>query len=564
MDANQKAYHQKIWVENYKDWPIYLQQQYSEYNQEEQKTFFENELTFGTAGMRGIMGPGSARMNVYNVRRITLAFASFLKQRFSEGDLSHKGIFIGCDNRNHSFDFLEEAAMVLASCKIKVLRVKPETVLPTPVVSFGVTHFKTIGGIVITSSHNSKEYNGYKIYDEAGIQYLPAQAQQIYAAYLTNLEEAFQIQHQIKLKMVEVVDYGELKQAYLNAIKALQFYPDQARKIKIVFSNLHGVGKDWTPNLLRSTGYKVITVDEQFELDGNFSTCPSPNPEIVSNFNYAFSYAQEYEADLIILNDPDADRIGVAIKKMTGQYEIMSTNTIAALLLDYLLLHKAKNQKNLKNSFMVRTLVSSDWGDAIAKDYQMKVYATDTGFKWIATKIKEALAKKETFVLGFEEACGFILSNDTHDKDGIQASLIIAEMVDFYHQQGLTLFDVIEQLSQKYGYYESQQYIHMFEAHNALEQQKAFMQKIRQANLKKIGSYSCTIEDYQKAHPEVASTNLLIITLENGSWVAVRPSGTEPKVKFYYTAKSTSSRQEALQIIQVIHEWLLETVKTEA
>ena len=400
-------------------------------NADDLQAAFGEDLAFGTAGLRGIMGAGTARMNIYTIRRATMAYAKYLLSKHSKDQLQTKGVVIGHDNRKWSALFTYTAAAVLAHYQIKISLFPDNEVTPTPVVSFATRQGGFIGGIVITASHNPKEYNGYKIYDAQGCQLLPAATDQIKAFYDVIQEEVFENQFACQSDLIVDLDES-LKQDYWHFLKTMQSDPQAKKTIKIVFSNLNGAARNWTPKLLKELGYSVFVVPEQYEYDSDFTTCPYPNPEILSNYDLAIQYGQKHDADLIILNDPDADRIGIGVKIPDGNYKLLTGNETAPILLEYWLSQKSAHSKMPTNPVMINTFVSSDLPDSIAAHYNVANVKTLTGFKWIGAAIHDLQQKQKSFVFGFEEAYGYILDAATRDKDGIQTSVVVAEACNYY------------------------------------------------------------------------------------------------------------------------------------
>ena len=516
-------------------------------NADDLQAAFGEDLAFGTAGLRGIMGAGTARMNIYTIRRATMAYAKYLLSNFSKDQLQTKGVVIGHDNRKWSALFTYTAAAVLAHFQIKVFLFPDNEVTPTPVVSFATRQGGFIGGIVITASHNPKEYNGYKIYDAQGCQLLPAATDQIKAFYDVIQEEVFASQFACQSDLIVDLDES-LKQDYWHFLKTMQSDPQAKKTIKIVFSNLNGAARNWTPKLLKELGYSVFVVPEQYEYDSDFTTCPYPNPEILSNYDLAIQYGQKHDADLIILNDPDADRIGIGVKTSDGKYKLLTGNETAPILLDYWLNQKSAHSKMPTNPVMINTFVSSDLPDSIAAHYNVANVKTLTGFKWIGAAIHDLQQKQKSFVFGFEEAYGYILDAATRDKDGIQTSVVVAEACNYYAARHQTLVDVLHQLYQKYGYYYCFTYTHNYEGLDGHDKINRIIANLRSNPPQTVIGTKChKVEDYLEGLYGMPSQDLLKFYFTGGSWFAVRASGTEPKIKFYYVCVSKTSVADARQ-----------------
>lgn len=519
------------------------------YSLEEQKNAFSNDMAFGTAGLRGEMSLGSAYMNHYNIQRASLAFAQFLHEKFDAETLLTKGIVIGHDNRHHSEDFCQTATTVLTNANIKVWLFKEPT--PTPIVSYVTQAAQAVGGIVITASHNPKQYNGYKIYNEHGAQYLPKDTDVIGKYYQAIQAEMF-AHIETKNDLIAKVP-NKYRQTYFEAVTAMQFNKAEKKNLKIVYSNFHGTGKNWTPLLLQECGYEVIIVKEQYEYDADFTTVPYPNPEVLSNYDIAIQTAKQHQADFIIVNDPDADRIGIGVLHNEA-YKLLNGNETGPLLLEYWLSQHQKHRIMPPHPTMYNTFVTSHLSDFVAQKHHVECQKTLTGFKWIASMIQQ---KDHDFMFGFEEAYGYVLNPIVRDKDGIQAALVLAEACLFYKEQSMTLVDLLQAFYQEFGYFFCHTYIEQFNPLNSAEQISKVLQQLRTSSFKTLGDWKVTkTEDYLNKLYDMPAQNLLKFYFDDGSWLAVRGSGTEPKMKFYYVSVHQRSMKSAEEQLKKAHNSL--------
>lgn len=531
-----------------------LKNEFINMNEQQLKEAFSDELEFGTAGLRGIIGAGSGKMNIYTIRKATLAFIRFLQEKHGQENLQNQGILIGHDNRHFSKEFAQQVADILTTNNIKAILFKDNDLRPTPLVSYSVAKVNAVAGIIITASHNPRIYNGYKIYDENGCQFLPLATDIIGNYYLQYKEAVFDLDLKPNFDLLEYVSES-IEQNYIDDVKSLQFYPNQKRDIKIVFSNLHGTSKEWTPLILQQTGYEVIFVQEQFNNDPDFTYAPNPNPELSETFDLAIKYGIESNADLLLLNDPDADRVGIAVKLKDDKYYLMSGNETAAVLIEYLFSHYQENNMLPKNGVMYNTFVSSDLTDKIAKNYNVKVIKTLTGFKWIGGEMLLEKSRNLQFLFGFEEAYGYVLKNITHDKDGIQPSLVLAEACQYYKNQGLNLYDVLENLYQKYGYYYCHTVNLTCQGINGKSEIQNMLDTLRNKTIDALYGLKLTKkEDYLHGLYNMPSQDLLKFYFEHGSWFAVRASGTEPKIKFYFVCVDKSTEKARFKMQKMFNE----------
>ncbi|AGM24855.1 phospho-sugar mutase [Spiroplasma chrysopicola] len=531
-----------LW-KNAKNLEPQLAAQFKAMSEQELLEAFSSDLEFGTAGLRGLIGPGTGKMNLYTIRRATLAFLQFLQTKYSLTDLKEKGVVIGHDNRHFSEQFAQEVADIFASNGIKAILFHNNDLRPTPMVSYTIRKIGATAGVIITASHNSREYNGYKIYDHNGSQFLPVDTDIIGENYLKIKGEVFTLSLNPRAELLTFVPQT-VEENYVEDVKAMQFYPDQKRNIKIVFSNLHGTSKDWTPRILRECGYDVIIVEEQFNNDPDFTYAPNPNPELAECFDLPIKYAQQHDADIIILNDPDADRLGIGIRQADNSYYLMTGNETAPVLLEYLFSHYQKNNRLPKNGVMYNTFVTGNLSDKVAESYGIEVVKTLTGFKWIGDQMAKAPSQNRTFLFGFEEAYGYVLKDIVRDKDGIQASLVIAEACWYYHNLGKSFLDVLNEQYEKFGYYYCNTVNLVRTGVEGPQIIKGMLKTLREKTLPALHGITCVKkEDYLTGLYNMPGQDLLKFYFADGSWFAVRASGTEPKIKFYFVCVDKSTQQ---------------------
>ena len=518
-------------------------------NDAEIKERFYRELEFGTGGLRGVIGAGINRINKYIIRKTTQGYAEYIKK--AEADACRRGVVIAHDNRRYSIEFCKETAGVLAANGIKAYIF--DSLRPTPELSFAVRHLNAFGGVVITASHNPPEYNGYKLYDERGCQLVPAVNDLIVA-------EIAKIADPLTVKALTMEEAGSLitvldsdvDESYYDKIMSIRVCPDVNKDIKIIYSPQHGTGNVPVRTVLDRLGYNVIPVLEQCDPDTEFSNTLNPNPETDEAYVLAIEYAKKNDADIIITNDPDCDRLGVVVKSENG-YTRMTGNQSAAVLLEYILSNKAKNGTIPTNGVMFNTVVTSDLGDRISEKYGLSVEKTLTGFKFIGDKIyQHELAGDKTFVFGYEESYGCLIADFVRDKDAVQASLMLCEAAAYYKEQGKTLLDVLYELYAEHGYFLDALDNFAFKGIDGSEKMAALMDGLRQAPPATAGDIKVlAVEDFQSAEMKAEgfpSSNVLKFKMEDGSWVAVRPSGTEPKCKFYYSIVAENEEKAKVKL----------------
>ena len=499
----------------------------SKIDEKEKEDRFYKELEFGTAGMRGIMSYGINRMNVYTVRRATQGLCLEMMDKGEE--TVKKGVVIAYDSRNNSALFAMECAKVLCANGIKTYLF--ESLRPTPELSFALRYLKCARGIVVTASHNPKEYNGYKVYGEDGSQ-LPPEDADVITSYINNID-LFE-----GVKITENPDYisiGEdVDRAYIDAIKEQSLGIKIPEDFKVVYTPIHGSGNKLVRRVLDEIGVKnVFVVPEQEAPDGDFPTVNSPNPENAEAFTLAIGYAKEQNADIIFGTDPDSDRLGVVVRLDDGSYNVLNGNQIGALLCEFILRTRKNNGTLPKEGAVIKSIVSTEMIRAITKDYGIETIDVLTGFKFIGEKIKEfeAEGKFDKYVFGFEESYGYLKGSYCRDKDAVVASMLITELAADLKAQGKTLYDGLIGLYEKYGYYLENVQTKTLAGIEGLAQIKAIMKKFREEGVpfevEKALDYSTGIDGLPKS-------DVLKYFLKDGSLITVRPSGTEPKIKFYF------------------------------
>ncbi len=506
-------------------------------NDNEIKLRFSKSLDFGTAGLRGIMRAGLNGMNIYTVRYATQGLADLIK---SCGENVGNGVTIAYDSRNNSPLFAKEAAKVLAANNIHVNLF--ESLRPTPELSFALREKGSIAGINITASHNTKEYNGYKVYWSDGAQLPPDHADKVSSSMVQNdiflgvkfinFEEAES--NNLVSFIGEEMDEKYMSQVLKQSV-GKNYVEEAGSEIKIIYTPFHGTGYKLVPEILRRMGIKnIITVPEQMIIDGNFPTVKSPNPENVEGFSIAIDMAKKENVDLIIGTDPDGDRCGIVVKN-GDKFETLTGNQIGVLLLDYII-HARKSNHNLpNNAAVVKSIVSSIMANKICEDNDIKLFETLTGFKYIGEKIKEfEQSLNYTFIFGFEESNGYLAGTYSRDKDAIVASMLIAEMACYYKTKNMNLYDAMETLYSKYGYFKEKVTSIEFSGYDAGEKIGNIMKTLRETPPLEIEKKVAKVIDFLQ--PEITGlpkSNVLYFKLEDGSIAIVRPSGTEPKIKLY-------------------------------
>lgn len=513
---------------------------------------FYTNIEFGTAGMRGLLGAGTNRINLHTIRKANVGFAEYICAM--SDDAKQKGIAIGYDNRHMSYEFAVDSAKLLATYNIKSYMF--ESLRPTPELSFAVRTLNCAGGIMITASHNPKEYNGYKLYDDKGCQLVPALAAQVIERVNAVEDElAILVNPTDEQKKLMHVIGKEIDEKYYQAVIGIQLHPEVKKDIKIVFTPQHGTSCIPVQEIYKRVGYTVIPVVEQCTFDPDFSNTPTPNPEEIHSYDLALTYAKREDADIVLSCDPDADRMGVAVKHK-GDYVLLTGNQSGAVLIEYILSQRQALGTLPSNAVMFNTVVTSDLGEKIADKYHVACEKTLTGFKFIGEKVaKYEQTHEREYVFGYEESYGSLISPFVRDKDAQQACLLLAEAACFYKTKGLDLVDVLDSLYEELGTYQESQTSLSLAGEAGAKRIKEIIETLRQSPLTTIASSKVVAsEDYgtlvrHQNNQTVdlvgfSKSDVLKYYLEDGSWIAVRPSGTEPKCKFYYCIKG-NSKQEA-------------------
>lgn len=517
-------------------------------NEEEKNDAFYTLIEFGTAGMRGLLGPGTNRINIHTIRKATQGYANYIIAAGKEA--CEKGIAIGYDNRHMSRELAFDCADLLAKNNIQSYVF--ESLRPTPELSFAVRHLGCFGGIMITASHNPKEYNGYKLYDDKGCQLIPSLAAQV-IDQVNAIEDELAIDANCteeQKKLITVIG-KDVDEEYYKNVLSIQLNPDVNKAIKIVFSPEHGTANIPVQEVYKRAGYTCIPVEEQCTPDPDFSNTPTPNPEQPGAYELALEYAKKNDADLILVCDPDADRMGVGVKH-NGEYVVLTGNQSGSVEIEYICSQLTKQNKMPENPVMFNTVVTSDLGEKVASDYGVTTEKTLTGFKFIGEKVaKYEVTHEKNYVFGYEESYGSLIKPFVRDKDAPQACLMLAEACAYYKQEGKDLVDVLDSLYDRHGTYEESQVALTLSGEAGANRIKEILANLRKDSPAEIGGTKvvksedykeCVIKEGDKVTELTGFTksDVLKYYLEDGSWIAVRPSGTEPKCKFYYCIKGAS------------------------
>ena len=519
---------------------------------------FYRDLEFGTGGLRSVMGAGTNRMNKYTVGKTTAGLGQYLLDVYGAENCRSRGVVIGYDTRNNSEHFARIAADVLSGMGIKVYL--HAHARPTPQLSFSVKFLNALAGVVVTASHNPKEYNGYKVYDEFGCQLVPCRAKQV-IGYVDAITDYHSINFIGDISLISMIDVTD---DYVNAVMKQSRYSNQGAKadLKIVYTPLHGTGNVPVQKALRLDGFTQIdVVAEQVIADGNFPTVESPNPEERRALEKGIAQAKRTGADIVFGTDPDSDRVGIAVKDANGDYHLMTGNQVGALLMNFVLNHTDLSKFN--HPAAIKTVVTSELGADIARRNNITVFSTLTGFKFIGEKITQFEQAKEIgdmnrdydFLFGYEESYGYLAGTHARDKDAVVSSLLICEMAAEAKANSRTLLDKMQEIYQIYGYYRDALDSFTLKGKDGLERIAAMMFALRASgspfeSTKEIIDYSTPV-DAEPGFGTLPPSNVLKYILADDSWIAVRPSGTEPKIKIYYSIKG-SNEDEAAQKLQFI------------
>ena len=521
-------------------------------NDDEIMDRFYRSLEFGTAGLRGVIGAGTNRMNIYTVGRATQGLADFLNKNYE-----NPSVAIGYDSRIKSDYFSREAASVLAANGIKVYIY--DELEPTPCLSFAIRHFKTSSGIILTASHNPAKYNGYKCYNPKGYQMTDEEASETYdfiqkVDYFTGIKKT-DFDEAVKNGTIEYIGQ-EVIDVFLDEVQKQCVNPEVVKQadLKVIYTPLNGTGNKPVRAILDRIGIKqVYVVPEQENPDGNFPTCPFPNPEIKQVFELGLEMNKDIKADILLATDPDCDRVGIAVPDKSGELVLMSGNEVGAMLLNYLLSQKKEKGLLSDSAIAVKSFVSTDLAEVIANKYNCTFKNLLTGFKYIGELITnlESEGREGDFVMGFEESYGYLAGTHARDKDAVVGSMLICEMAAFYKTKGMNLVDVMNSLYDEFGYYNNDVQSYTFEGAAGMEKMAGIMDTLRANPPKDIAGYAvCAVSDYKTSKTtftaggeeaiDLPKSNVLAFALEKGNKVIVRPSGTEPKIKAYITAVGES------------------------
>lgn len=536
-------------------------------NDEEVKDRFYKDLEFGTAGLRGVLGAGSNRINIYTVRKATQGIANYINKQGGQ----ERGVAIAYDSRKLSPELANEAALCFNANGIKTYMF--EALRPVPELSFTVRELSCIAGVVITASHNPPEYNGYKVYWEDGAQITAPKDEEIIAE--VNAVSDYSIVKTMDLALAKEQKLNhtigkEIDDKYIEEIKKYILNPlsDMGKKLKIVYTPIHGSGITLVPRILRELGFEnVYIVEEQEEPDSSFPTVSYPNPEDPEVYELALKLAKKVDADIILATDPDADRIGIQVKNAEGEYELFSGNMIGEIMLEYIL-----SQRKIKgilptNGAIVKTVVSSNMVDKMAEAYGAELFEVLTGFKYIGEKIKEFRESgSHEYLFGFEESYGFLIGTYARDKDAVSAVMVLCEAAAYYKDQGFTFNEQIDNIRRKYGYFHEDVFSAAFKGISGMEKMKEIMTGYREDVPSQIGEFKVikvrdylqetitNIETNEVKASSLPKSDVLYFELEDDAWCAVRPSGTEPKIKIYFGVKGTDNEDAEEKIQSLMND----------
>ncbi|MGE7939812.1 phospho-sugar mutase [Bacillus paramycoides] len=564
------------WKQEFSRWLSYaeldveLKEQLENMRQDEKKiedSFYKN-LEFGTGGMRGELGAGTNRLNVYTVRKATKGLAVFIEKLGEEA--KKRGVVVAYDSRHKSPEFAMEVAATLGAHGITTYVF--ESLRPTPVLSFAVRHLHTVSGIVLTASHNPPEYNGYKVYGEDGGQLPPKEADEL-ISYVNAVKDELTVEvadvEQLKADGLLHIIGQEVDDAYAAELNNVIINKEMVQKVgkdlKIVFTPLHGTSNISVRRGLEEVGFTDVTVVKEQELpDPNFSTVKSPNPEEHAAFEYAIRDGEKVGADVLIATDPDADRLGVAVRNHDGEFQVLTGNQTGALMLDYLLSQKKENGTLPANGVVLKTIVTSEIGRTIAKAYGLDTVDTLTGFKFIGEKIKQYEESGQyEFQFGYEESYGYLIRPFCRDKDAVQSVLFACEVAAYYKAQGKTLYNGLLEVFEKYGFFREDLVSLTLKGKDGAEQIQEMMATFRENPPKEVAGFTVvavedykasiitTLQDGNKEEIHLPKSNVLKYKLEDGSWFCLRPSGTEPKIKFYFGVQDDSLQNSEQKLLTI-------------
>ena len=553
-----------------------MKQELAELLQNEQRAedYFYKDLEFGTGGMRGVMGPGTNRLNIYTVRKVALGLAQFVAEQGNSA--MKRGVAISYDSRHLSKEFALEIAKVLGGQGVTAYLF--DALRPTPLLSFAVRHLQAFAGVMITASHNPPEYNGLKVYGEDGAQ-LPPEAADVIIDYIeksgTDLIQDPMNTEQLQSEGLLVSIGDAVDQEYIKELQTIRIHKE-VHDVSIVFTALHGTASVPMKQAFESFGFENVQyVKEQEQPDPKFSTVKSPNPEEAGAFELAIQYGEKVGADVLLATDPDADRLGVAVRDEQQQFKLLTGNQIGTVILNYLLEEKLKAGELPRNSVVMKTIVSTDIVSAIATKYHIETVDVLTGFKFIAEKILEyEMSKEHAFLFGFEESYGYLIGDFVRDKDAIQTSAFIAEIAAVYKARGKTIYQVLQEIYEEYGFYKEQTLSITLEGKDGAEQITQIMDSFRNNAPSAINDIAIQrIEDYnsseatdyktgEKTSIHLPTSNVLKYYLDSGAWFVIRPSGTEPKCKFYFATRG-QTEQEATNTLKMISDSVIKKVQSE-
>ena len=545
------------WKDTYQVWkertdlePKLKQELAAMTDEQEIEDAFYGPLSFGTAGMRGLMGPGINRMNVYTVRQATEGLATLMDSLGDE--VKQRGVAIGYDSRHNSYRFAHDSARVLGAHGIKVYIY--DNVRPTPELSFAVRQMETYAGIMITASHNPKEYNGYKIYGEDGGQ-MPPKESDMMTGYIRKIDDIFDIQLADEQEMLdnglETIMGEDVDHAYLQLAKEVTVNPELAKQygkdMKFVFTPLCGTGRMLGERALRQAGFTNFTIEPtEAQPNGDFPSLEHPNPEFPEAFVRSIALGKKIDADVLIATDPDADRLGCAVRQPDGEYQLLTGNQIATIMLAYILEARKQAGTLPKNAAAVKSIVSTNFAAKVAESYGVDMINVLTGFKWIADQIHQYETGKadHTFMFGFEESYGYLIKPFVRDKDAIQSLTLLAEVAAYYRSRDMTLYDGLQELFKKYGYFREKTIAKTYAGVDGPAKIQNLMKKFREEAPADFAGHKVAVtEDFSKGTKTTADgqvselgipeSNVLRYVLDDETWIAIRPSGTEPKLKFY-------------------------------